>query len=622
MDRRLSRRSTSTNPLLWAAGSFVVGWACGHLLRTNRPQLSSLPPRLRRKSAGGERHPPTPGGDRGESGRFTSLVEQTTDVILVVDNEDRIRFASPSARQLFGTSLLLERNVLDFVEPRERRTARYLMRHVRDARGDGTAHADITIRDTNGHPARTELVCRDLRTDVSIRGLVLTLRDVTSQRRIEAELTRQVYSDRLTGLASRASFQDALSRAVAANTGTVGVLLLDLDRFRAVNESLGRDTGDAVLIAVGQRLRNTAGPENLTARLGSDEFAILIPHADNEDRIDETAARIIGTFDEPLPGRLGTIPCRSSMGAATSTAGNDEHELLRQADIALDAAKVTAPGGWLRYEPAMTEAVAYRTELRAALRHAIDDGSLVLEYQPILSLATMRTVGFEGLVRWRHPTRGLLPPAEFIEIAEDSDLIHPIGERILTSATTAAGRWSRRDTANQPYVAVNVSVRQFRSRQFVDAVHRIVDRAGIPSNRLVLEITEGLLLRDDDDVWDDLSRLRSTGVRIAIDDFGTGYSALGYLRQVPLDIVKLDRVFISTMVSSRRQRALVRGIVGLANALGLETVAEGIETLQQRDICADVGCTYGQGYLFTHPMPEPATARWLDAERARHETRP
>ena len=189
------------------------------------------------------------------------------------------------------------------------------------------------------------------------------------------------------------------------------------------------------------------------------------------------------------------------MGAATSTAGNDEHELLRQADIALDAVKVTAPGGWLRYEPAMTEAVAYRTELRAALRHAIDDGSLVLEYQPILSLATMRTVGFEGLVRWRHPTRGLLPPAEFIEIAEDSDLIHPIGERILTSATTAAGRWSRRDTANQPYVAVNVSVRQFRSRQFVDAVHRIVDRAGIPSNRLVLEITEGLLLRDDDDVW-------------------------------------------------------------------------------------------------------------------------
>jgi len=305
------------------------------------------------------------------------------------------------------------------------------------------------------------------------------------------------------------------------------------------------------------------------------------------------------------------------MGVAIGMGESDEHELLRQADIALDTAKATAPGSWRRYEPSMTEAVAYRTEIRTALSHAIDDDSLIIEYQPIISLDSTRTVGFEGLVRWRHPTRGLLLPDEFIEIAEDSDLIHPIGEHILTSAATAASRWLRQDPATPPYVAVNVSVRQFRSRQFVDTVDRIVNQAGIPSNRLVLEITESLLLRDDDQIWDDLRRLRSRGIRIAIDDFGTGYSALGYLRQVPLDIVKLDRVFISTMVSSRRQRALVHGIVGLTSALGLETVAEGIETSQQRDICTDVGCTYGQGYLFARPMPEPATTAWLDAERAR-----
>jgi EAL domain-containing protein (putative c-di-GMP-specific phosphodiesterase class I) len=268
----------------------------------------------------------------------------------------------------------------------------------------------------------------------------------------------------------------------------------------------------------------------------------------------------------------------------------------------------------------MHEAVAYRTELRAALSHAIDDGSLVVEYQPILSLATSRTIGLEGLIRWRHPTRGLVQPAEFIDIAEEADLIGPIGEYVLRSAATAASRWLSRESTTKPYVAVNVSVRQFRSPQFVDSVLRAINHGGLPSNRLVLEITESLLLRDDDQVWDDLRRLRSRGIRIAIDDFGTGYSALGYLRQVPLDIVKLDRVFISTMVSSGRQRALVRGIVGLTNALGLETVAEGIETPLQRDICADVGCTYGQGYLFAHPMSEAAATHWLDTEQVRIES--
>jgi diguanylate cyclase (GGDEF)-like protein/PAS domain S-box-containing protein len=605
---------------MWAAGSFAVGWALGQLRRVSLADRVSSAIQRRATSASAGRHQPTRRSDPRESDHFTSLVGQTTDVILVIDNDDRVCFASPSARHLLGTSMLLGRDFLDFVEPAERHTARFLLSHVRDAAGGGTAHADITIRAIDGQLSRTELACRDLRTDVSVRGLALTLRDVTSQRRLEAELTRQVFWDQVTGLSSRASFHDALGRATAANTSLVGVLLLDLDRFRAINEGLGREMGDAVLTAVGGRLRKAAGEENLTARLGGDEFGVLIPHADNESQILDTATRVIASFDEPLPGRLGAIPCRSSMGVAVSTAGDDEHELLRQADVALDTAKSTARGSWRRYESAMTEAVAYRTELQAALSSAVDDGSLIMEYQPVLSLTTMRTVGFEGLVRWQHPTRGLLPPAEFIDIAEESDLIHPIGERVLTSAAAAASRWQS-DSSAQPYVAVNVSVRQFRSPEFVDTVHRIVERAGIPSNHLVLEITESLLLRDDDQIWDDLRQLRNRGIRIAIDDFGTGYSALGYLRQVPLDIVKLDRVFISTMVSSSRQRALVRGIVSLASALGLETVAEGIESPQQRDICADVGCTYGQGYLFARPMPEPATTQWLAAEQARLQSR-
>ena len=208
-------------------------------------------------------------------------------------------------------------------------------------------------------------------------------------------------------------------------------------------------------------------------------------------------------------------------------------------------------------------------------------------------------------------------PAEFIDIAEESDLIHAVGTRVLSTAIATATAWPHRQTGHPPYVSVNVSARQFRLHRFADTVRALLDRHQLPPHRLVLEITESLLLRDQDRVWEELSRLRGWGVRIAIDDFGTGYSALGYLRQVPLDIVKLDRVFISTMATSDRQRALVAGIVGLVNALGLDVVAEGIETPEQRDICADIGCAYGQGFLFARPLPARDTTAWLDSEFSR-----
>jgi diguanylate cyclase (GGDEF)-like protein len=468
----------------------------------------------------------------------------------------------------------------------------------------------------DGRTARVEVSCRDLRSDDSVRGLVLTLRDVTGQRRLEHELTKQVFWDQLTGLQNRSSFHDRLSQAVAADWGVTGVLLLDLDHFRAVNQGLGRETGDTVLIAVAQRLRTIAGDQNPTARLSGDEFAVLIPNADRVGAVNEVARRVMDSFAEPVRAGTDTVSCTASMGVATTANGATEHELLRHADLALDAAKAAGPGSWLQYEPSMTQAATYRLELRTALGHALDDGSLVVDYQPILALAGSRTAGFEALVRWQHPTRGLLSPVEFIDIAEESDLIIPIGEYVLASAIGAVQRWSRLTRPDPPYVSVNVSVRQFRAKGFVDTVRRLLTEAALPPDRLVLEITETLLLRDDDDVWEDLKRLRDWGVRIAIDDFGTGYSALGYLRQVPLDIVKLDRLFVSTMTTSQGQRELVRGIVSIVRALELDVVAEGIETTEQRDICAAIGCGYGQGYLFARPMSEDDATTWLEQEWA------
>lgn len=558
------------------------------------------------------------GTDEPTGASLSALVEQTSDVILIVDDSDLIRYASPSARALFGTSVLHGRPLLDLVDTAERQTAQFLLRHARrpDPTGSWRGRADWTVRAMDGRTARVEVSCRDLRSDDSVRGLVLTLRDVTGQRRLEHELTKQVFWDQLTGLQNRSSFHDRLSQAVAADRGVTGVLLLDLDHFRAVNQGLGRETGDTVLIAVAQRLRTTAGDQNPTARLSGDEFAVLIPNADRVGAVNEVARRVMDSFAEPVRAGTDTVSCTASMGVATTANGATEHELLRHADLALDAAKAAGPGSWLQYEPSMTQAATYRLELRTALGHALDDGSLVVDYQPILALAGSRTAGFEALVRWRHPTRGLLSPVEFIDIAEESDLIIPIGEYVLASAIGAAQRWSRLTRPDPPYVSVNVSVRQFRAKGFVDTVRRLLTEAALPPDRLVLEITETLLLRDDDDVWEDLKRLRDRGVRIAIDDFGTGYSALGYLRQVPLDIVKLDRLFVSTMTTSQGQRELVRGIVSIVRALELDVVAEGIETTEQRDICAAIGCGYGQGYLFARPMSEDDATTWLEQEWA------
>jgi diguanylate cyclase (GGDEF)-like protein/PAS domain S-box-containing protein len=575
-----------------AAGSFALGWASGRYRRRALQATTASPPE------------PATG----------SLIDQTTDVILVVDDDERIRYASRSARLMLGTALLHGLDLIDLVDPAERDIARRLLRHVRDGSDEGSAHADLTIRSANGRNIRTEVVCSDLRAEASVGGLVLTLRDVTNQRRLEAELTQQLYSDPVTGLPNRASFHDATDRALASNTGTVGVLLFDLDRFRLVNEGLGRTMGDSALRAAGDRLRDAAGPGTLTARLDGDEFAVLVPDEAGDDAAARAAERVIAAFAEPVLVGSEPVRCQVSMGVATVARGHDESELLRHADIALDAVKAAGAGGWRRYEPSMIETVQYRNDLRAALGSAVDDGSLVVEYQPIVALASRRTAGFEALVRWQHPTRGLLPPSEFIGIAEESNLIHAIGTHVLTSAIRTWRQWQRTNAAT-PYVSVNVSVRQFRSRGFADTVHRIVRDAGVPAGQLVLEITESLLLRDDDQVWEDLRRLRDWGIRIAIDDFGTGYSALGYLRQVPLDIVKLDRLFVGTMTGSARQRALLAGIVDLARSLGLQTVAEGIETTEQRDMCAAIGCTYGQGFLFARSMSDVDAKAWLDAER-------
>jgi diguanylate cyclase (GGDEF)-like protein/PAS domain S-box-containing protein len=543
---------------------------------------------------------------------FRTLVQNSSDVILIVNDDDRVRYASPSAAILFGDVELTGRLLSAVVEPQHRESAHQVLALAREGH-DGAGIIDWSVRGSGG-VVQVEVSCRDLRDDPTVDGLVVTLRDVTERRRLERELTHRAYHDSLTGLANRVLFADRVQEATlhAHHSGAVvGVLFIDLDDFKEVNDTLGHEIGDQLLAAVGHRLSGALRGNDMAARLGGDEFAILIEQTRDPEDIEQIAERIVKTLAEPIVLAGHLVSGSASLGVATTIEAAEGTDLLRQADLALYVAKGAGKGRWRRYQPALHTALVQRLELRSALDQALADGAFRLQYQPIVTLVDGRTVGFEALMRWHHPTRGLILPGDFIDVAEDSGLIVPIGDWVLERAVGDAVRWMRAAPRTPAYLSINVSARQFRTPGFVDKIRQELIVAGLPPRRLMLEITESLLLRDDEQIWSDLSALRDIGVRVAIDDFGTGYSSLSHLRQVPVDVIKIDKSFIDTMSVSEQQRALVEGIVRLAHTLGLEVVAEGVQRSGDRELLVRVGCRLGQGFLFASPMDEPDVVEWL-----------
>jgi diguanylate cyclase (GGDEF)-like protein len=392
-----------------------------------------------------------------------------------------------------------------------------------------------------------------------------------------------------------------------------------LDDFTVVNNTMGHATGDELLVAVGQRLgsavRSRGGGRHWNhgpvARLGGDEFAVLIEPVSSPADVESVAERLTGVFAEPFALRQGMVAAAASVGAATTAEAHDAQELMRQADLAMYVAKGAGKARWVRYSGDLHAAVVERLELRTELDRAIADGAFELHYQPIVALPTGHTVGFEALVRWNHPTRGMIPPMKFIDLAEECGLIVPLGSWVLHHAIEAAAQWRRIRPADAPYVSVNVSAKQFRGTGFVEQVHHELASSGLPANSLCVEVTESVLILDDGHAEEDLFGLRQEGVHIAIDDFGTGFSALSYLRRLPADLLKLDKSFIDTIATVRKQYEVVDAIVRLATTLHLEVVAEGIETREEYDLLKDMGCGFGQGYLMSRPMRYGDTSRWL-----------
>ncbi|MEV8510610.1 EAL domain-containing protein [Actinoplanes sp. NPDC051475] len=541
---------------------------------------------------------------------FRTLVRNASDVIMIIDNDDRIRYASPSATTVFGGT-----------DPAGNRLSALIADTHHDALADVLARARaghgnvdgvyLSAVCANGRPLQVECAIRDLRDDPTVRGLVLTVQDVTERRRLENDLVHQAFHDELTGLANRVLFRNRLDHAfaMAGRDGSeVGVLFVDIDDFKEVNDALGHAVGDQLLVAVGQRIAQTIGAHNTAARMGGDEFAILIEQAPDADAAEAVAAGIIAALAAPVQvldslGGTHTVSGAASIGLATSGDAASPSELLRHADLALYLAKGAGKGSWQRYQSDLDHAMVERLALRTALHEAVRAQQFVLQYQPIVDIGTATIVGVEALVRWQHPQRGLLGPCHFIEMAEESGVIVGIGGWVLREALRQFALWrAAAPGTSMHYVSVNVSARQFRMPGFVDQVRAGLADAGARPEWLLLEITESLVLRDAEQVCEDLRTLRALGVRIAIDDFGTGYSSLSYLRRMPVDVLKIDKSFIDDILASKQQRALVSAIVTLAGDLDLTVVAEGVEDAEQRRMLAAMGGPYGQGYLFSKPV--------------------
>ena len=444
------------------------------------------------------------------------------------------------------------------------------------------------------------------------------------------QLVHQAFHDTLTGLPNRALFRDRTQQALTrAHNGRqeqpnqVAVLFCDLDDFKSVNDSLGHDAGDQLLQQVAARLTTTLRLEDSIARLGGDEFAILLEDVKTPKAAEVTAGRILKALTMPirLPGPERDVVARASIGIALSSGPQDTAEdLLRDADAAMYAAKNDGRNRYRLFEADMHERAIERFALEGELRRALARNEFRLDYQPVIELATRRVVAVEALVRWQHPTRGLVMPDDFIPTAEETGLIVPLGRWVLESACRCAKALQTREGVSDELVmSVNLSPRQFHDPNLVGDVAQAVDKAGIDPTTLVLEITESMLTADLDTTAETLGSLKELGVRLAIDDFGTGYSTLTYLRRFPIDILKLDRELICT--DSGADTKLAKALVGLGQTLELATVAEGIERPEQEAELRALGCELGQGFLFARPMPEEDLVRELGADQRVARTR-
>ncbi|HVT65720.1 MAG TPA: EAL domain-containing protein [Mycobacteriales bacterium] len=531
--------------------------------------------------------------------------------VCAFDTEAKPTFLNAAAESLLGLSVA----AFDATHP----LAAELLAPVRRCLHSGSPlDASMTLTRLDGTALPISYTCVPTRDDDRIDGAVLAFRDDTERLSYEEQLAHHAFHDQLTGLANRRLFIDRLDQALLRDvrrSGGSAVLFADVDRFKLINDSLGHQAGDRLLNEIARRLGTVIRDGDTVARFGGDEFTLLLEDVRGPGEAHDVASRIVRAMEVPIEvGPNRTIIASLSIGVAVSRPDATGDDLLHDADLAMYEAKAEGFGRWKQYEGGSSRS-AEQLDLETDLRFAIANGDIQVYFQPLVEAISGRPVDAEALVRWVHPERGFMSPGEFIPLAEETGLILPLGRQVLRDACQECKRWEV-DEGVLMGVSVNLSAKQFQDGDLVEEVRAALADAELPAERLCLEITETLAMRDIDWSIDTLQRLKDIGVRVAIDDFGTGHSSLNYLKRFPIDVVKIDRSFVKDIDTSAVDNAIVTAIVMLAETLQVTTVAEGVETEGQLGKLRDLGCTLIQGFLFAKPMPAPDAGNWLASATA------
>jgi diguanylate cyclase (GGDEF)-like protein/PAS domain S-box-containing protein len=543
--------------------------------------------------------------ERQSAERFRALVQNSSDVIALLEPDLTIRYHTPSVERVlgYGEDELVGLLLTDLLAEASSARLRSFLDEIQRTPATPIPQ-DLTMRRKDGSTCQLESVFNNLLDDPNIAGIVVTARDVTERRRLEAELSHQAFHDSLTGLANRALFADRVGHALdrgLRRRNLFAVLFIDLDDFKTVNDSLGHAAGDELLVEVARRLESCLRPEDSCARLGGDEFAVMVENIDEPETAVVVARRILGSIAEPATVLGSEVAVQASIGIAFGSGTQSASEVLRSADLAMYRAKADGKSRYALYEASMHERVLERLALKADLQKSVVAEEFEIHYQPIVTLQTGAIVGLEALVRWRHPERGLVEPDDFVPLAEETGLILPLGRFVLHGACREVRRWRGMGYGHLG-ISVNIGAKQLASPTLPLEVTVALAESNLEPSALTLEITESMLL-DSDAVIARLEDLKQLGVQLAIDDFGTGYSSLNYLRRFPVDTLKIAKPFVEGIGSDREQERLAAAILRLGATLGLDTVAEGIEELRQVERLRRLRCRYGQGFYFSPPLP-------------------
>jgi diguanylate cyclase (GGDEF)-like protein/PAS domain S-box-containing protein len=546
---------------------------------------------------------------RASEERFRALVQNASDLIAILEQSGSIRYESPSHRRILGHAAdeLVGKNFLEKVHPEDRATVAAALRALIDQPGE-IVTLEYRRRHRNGTWRFVESTASNLLGHPAVAGIVLNSHDITDRKQSEERLKHDALHDELTGLPNRALFMDRLKQSMERTRREPSrftiVLFLDIDRFKIVNDSLGHLVGDELLVQISQGLTEALRPTDTIARVGGDEFAILLDGARDAADAEQIAARIHERLTTPITLRGHEIFLTASIGIAVHTSEYERPEdLLRDADTAMYRAKSMGPACHVVFNRGMHQFVMARLQLETDLRRALERNQLQVHYQPFIDLRSGEVSGFEALLRWQHPKHGMILPDEFLSVAEETGLIVPMGRFVLEEACRCIRELQRRYPEHRRLrLSVNLSNKQFFQADLFDQVRRALLSSGLDADCLGLEITEGVIIQHAESANTRFSRLKSLGVQLYMDDFGKGYSSLNYLHRFPMDILKIDRSFVSRIEEAEGNLAILEAIVTLAHQLGMEVVAEGIQTAGQVKKLRSLGCEYGQGYLFSKPV--------------------